>query len=237
MSKRLTTAEFIDKSSLKHKGIYSYKSTVYVNQLEKVVIECVKHGEFEQIPANHMQGQGCPKCGLKIQKTSQLSNKTAFLDKAYKKHGDRYNYESAVYLGSKIKLCITCGIHGDFEQSPNMHLRGNGCPMCHLASGIGYSRSDFIKIARGRKCTFYTIKLFNDSEEFYKIGITSRSIKERYLGFSKMPYKYEIVHEVKGEAGEIWNLELKNKKILKDYKYKPLLKFKGSSTECFNKKP
>ena len=50
-----------------------------------------------------------------------------------------------------------------------------------------------------------------------------------------MPYEYEILQEVKGEAGEIWDLELKNKKILKKYSYKPLIKFKGSATECFTK--
>jgi len=28
------------------------------------------------------------------------------------------------------KLIITCPEHGEFEQSPNSHLSGRGCPIC-----------------------------------------------------------------------------------------------------------
>ena len=50
-----------------------------------------------------------------------------------------------------------------------------------------------------------------------------------------MPYKYEIIKEIKGEAGEIWDLELTEKRKLQKNNYQPLIKFLGSKTECFNK--
>lgn len=61
-----------------------------------------------------------------------------FIEKAKKKHGDAFTYESSVYKNSVTKLVITCPSHGDFEQTPNSHLNGSGCPDC---SGAKISES------------------------------------------------------------------------------------------------
>ena len=45
-------------------------------------------------------------------------------------HNNKFSYNNAVYINNKVKLWITCRLHGDFEQSPNSHLRGSGCPTC-----------------------------------------------------------------------------------------------------------
>lgn len=34
------------------------------------------------------------------------------------------------YVDAHTNVIITCPIHGDFPQSPNAHLRGQGCPEC-----------------------------------------------------------------------------------------------------------
>ena len=145
-----------------------------------------------------------------------------------------YNYQNSIYRGNKIKLNIECPLHGDFQQTPNSHLSGSGCPQCATELYGGYSRSDFVKKTKGKNCIFYILKLFNENEEFYKIGIASTSIIVRYSTKAKMPYSYEIIQEIKGEAGEIWDLELKNKRLLKDFHYTPKINFKGSVTECFS---
>lgn len=36
-----------------------------------------------------------------------------------------------------------------------------------------------------------------------------------------------------GEAGYIWDLELEQKRKLKEFNYQPNIKFAGSKTECF----
>ena len=44
------------------------------------------------------------------------------------------------------------------------------------------------------------------NEEFYKIGITGRGIKERYPYYSNLPYSWEIVEEIVSLDLEfIWN--------------------------------
>lgn len=45
-------------------------------------------------------------------------------------HGDRYEYAKLNYVTSKKKVTITCPEHGDFEQTPNNHRAGCGCPVC-----------------------------------------------------------------------------------------------------------
>ena len=49
---------------------YDYSKVDYINSKTKVCIICPTHGEFWKIPANHLQGQGCPFC-----KESKLEHK------------------------------------------------------------------------------------------------------------------------------------------------------------------
>ena len=45
-------------------------------------------------------------------------------------HGNKYNYSLVNYYKAKIKVKIMCKEHGVFEQTPNNHLNGKGCPLC-----------------------------------------------------------------------------------------------------------
>jgi len=56
------TAKFIEKSKVVHGEIYSYANTDYKRCGDRVVITCKEHGDFRQIPANHLNGYGCPTC-------------------------------------------------------------------------------------------------------------------------------------------------------------------------------
>jgi hypothetical protein len=53
-----------------------------------------------------------------------------FIDKAVKKHNDRYDYTLVEYINSKTKVDIKCEKHGIFKQTPNSHLSGRGCEKC-----------------------------------------------------------------------------------------------------------
>jgi very-short-patch-repair endonuclease len=53
-----------------------------------------------------------------------------FIKHAKQVHGDKYDYSKVNYVKSSIKVIITCKEHCVFEQRPNDHLRGNGCPLC-----------------------------------------------------------------------------------------------------------
>lgn len=56
------TKEFIEKGTQLHNDKYDYSKVEYINSRTKVKIICPVHGEFEQLPSSHLQGNGCPKC-------------------------------------------------------------------------------------------------------------------------------------------------------------------------------
>ena len=49
-------------------------------------------------------------------------------------HGDFYDYSKVIYINSCTKVIIICPVHGEFEQTPNSHLSGQGCPECGIKS-------------------------------------------------------------------------------------------------------
>ena len=124
------TKWFIEKAELVHGNKYDYSKVEYINYDTKIIIICPIHGKFHQTPNKHLHGQGCPLCGnFKISK-QKTSNTEEFISKAKQVHGDKYDYSKLEYNKSNQKVCITCPIHGDFYQTPNKHLCGQGCPLC-----------------------------------------------------------------------------------------------------------
>lgn len=63
-NKTLTNEEFKAKANFVHGNKYGYNNTEYRTTHGLVSITCPIHGEFMQSPANHLRGQGCPKCGI-----------------------------------------------------------------------------------------------------------------------------------------------------------------------------
>jgi very-short-patch-repair endonuclease/ribosomal protein L37E len=130
MSNKLTRENFIERATLKHNGIYNYDKVIYVNSKTKVIIWCKIHGEFEQEPTSHLTGRGCPLCGRLHLAQLQSKTREQFIEEAYNIHGDTYNYDKVIYVNSKNNIIIGCNIHGEFQQMPKCHLRGNGCQKC-----------------------------------------------------------------------------------------------------------
>ena len=65
----LSNEEFISRSIKTHGYRFDYSKSNYNNSQTKVCIIChekdangIEHGEFWQTPANHISGQGCPRC-------------------------------------------------------------------------------------------------------------------------------------------------------------------------------
>ena len=119
------TRIFIDKSLKTHSIKYDYSKVNYINALTKVCITCPTHGEFWIRPNNHLNGQGCPRCGG----TKRLTTEE-FVIKAKQIHGNRYDYSKVEYKNNKTKVCIICKEHGEFWMKPNDHLNGHGCTSC-----------------------------------------------------------------------------------------------------------
>lgn len=225
--------QFIKKLNIQYKYKYDYSKVIFINSKIPVEIVCPLHGSFFKSFSMHRRGVGCLECSIENKTKLLSSTKEYFVEKANIIHKNFYSYEKFVYTKSTIKGIIICPIHGDFEQKANDHLNGKGCRKCgYLKNNVGWSRSDFERLClkNNGNGIFYVIRCFNDTEEFYKIGITSQTIEKRYRG--KLPYNYEIIQQVDGPSSLVYDLE---KLMLKTYKnnYTPLIPFKGSVRECF----
>lgn len=230
IKQRKTNKEFLIQAQAAHGSRYKYKKCKYEKNASKVVITCVEHGDFKQWPSDHILGVGCPVCAG----VSKDNNKT-FIEKANKAHGSKYSYDFVNYTSSARKVSIVCKEHGVFQQRANDHLNGKGCMKCAIDGFWGFRRSKFAancdKHNKGVG-TLYVIKCAEAGEVFYKIGITSKSVKERFDLKSSMPYEYVEVYNIRGKPEFIYNLERELHDALSEYKHEPEIGFFGQ-TECF----
>lgn len=129
-SRRLDNETFISKANVIHNNKYDYSKCIYKQTHKKVIITCPEHGDFEQVPSNHLRGHGCKQCGEILSSLNQRMTTTEFVSKAKIVHKDLYTYEAVHYEGIFKPVIIKCKKHGLFEQQPVVHLNGGGCSKC-----------------------------------------------------------------------------------------------------------
>lgn len=226
--KKYTREEFIEKCIQKHNNFYSYDKTEYVNNDTKILVTCKEHGDFYITAKNHISGQKCRACAYKY-RNNRNETKEIFVSKAIKVHGHKYDYSKVEYKNTRSKVLITCKTHGDFHILPANHIQKQGCKLCGIENS-NLIRDEWIKKCADRKCIFYIVKCWNDKECFYKFGITSLNIKKR---FAYVPYQHEVLKKVETyDSGYVWDLEKRFKRVKRNAKYIPTIKFSGM-TECF----
>ena len=162
--------------------------------------------------------------------------KDEFVKRARRVHGNRYDYSKVDYKNDREKVCIICKEdgHGEFSQSPNIHLRGSGCPVCGVVSKSNKNRSsteNFIKKSRevhGDKYDYSKVEYKNNKEkvciickeeghrEFYQIP--SSHLKGNgcpKCGRNARPTTEEFIKkakEVHGDKYDYSKVEYKNSK-------------------------
>jgi very-short-patch-repair endonuclease len=155
--------EFIERSNIIHNNKYDYCDSIYVNNKTKVKIICDDHGEFHQIPSNHLKGSMCHKCYLD---SKVILN---FKERASKIHNNRYDYNFVVYINNRIPIKIICSDHGEFKQQPKHHLNGHGCSVC---VGVGKLNTEkFIKRSKIKHNNRYDYSLSNYINNRTKVTI------------------------------------------------------------------
>lgn len=69
ISRRISPKDFVSRCVAVHGDVYDYSKTIYIKSTDRVTIVCKRHGEFGQIPGDHLDGHGCNKCP-KVSNTS-----------------------------------------------------------------------------------------------------------------------------------------------------------------------
>lgn len=164
--RKMTREEFILKSVEVHKSNnYDYSKVVYKNNRTRVEVGCLKHGPFFPSPDNHLQGSGCPSCGVEKVHDAQMKDLESFILDSRKIHGTKYNYSLVNYIGGKKPVQIICPKHGFFKQTPNFHQSGNGCPNCNNSKGEDKVKSILINL----DISFIQQYTFNDLTDKRKL--------------------------------------------------------------------
>lgn len=203
----------------KHGKRYDYSKFKYNKAKTKETIICKIHGEFKQSSDTHQKGIGCIKCSvIKVGRGKKIINSTA-ISNLIKTHGDKYDYSKFIYTGVSEDGIVICKVHGEFIIKYNAHQQGGGCQKC---STSGFSMS--------KQAILYYVKVKNIA---YKIGVTNRTIKDR---FRKDFKNIEIIKTWEYQAGR--DAYKEEQEILNSFKY---AKYKGvdilesGNTELFDR--
>ena len=119
MNRRLTTEEFIERARKIHGDKYDYSKVDYKGLYKSVCIICHKkdkhgkeHGEFWQAPANHLNGNKCPKCKeSKLERKVRLSldeNNIMYIYQASKRDLNWLGLQSLDFYLPDYNVAIEC---------------------------------------------------------------------------------------------------------------------------------
>jgi hypothetical protein len=213
MSVKFTLEDFIKKAEETHGDKYDYSKSVYSRALNKLVIICKEHGEFEQAASKHMGGQGCPECKkTKLREVFALTREE-FIAQAIKLHGDKYEYEKVNYVNNGVKVIIFCKKHKeDFLQAPGHHINdGRGCPRCGTERGAslqtGITKNILNRMESGAK------HLEINSDQYPNAGIYFIENLEdgrKYIGSSVSVYTRISTHKYRLSKKIHANAKLQN---------------------------
>lgn len=151
-NRKLTEEDFLERAKKVHGDKYKY---IYNTDSKKITVICPKHGAFTQYKFSHLRGYGCLKCAeekrFNINKDNIDEIKQSWMDRFIAVHGDKYDYSKFVFVNAKTSATIICPIHGEFQQAPYYHSKGQGCPKCALdkvSNKFSLKTEGFIKRAR-----------------------------------------------------------------------------------------
>lgn len=220
MRTKVTYEEFL--SRLDENFPYEF-ITPYINFTSNIIVKD-KYGELETKPYYLIKNRPLS--------VSSAVDKTLYTINRFKEiHGDKYDYSKFEFISARTSGTIICPIHGEFKQLPNNHFR-QGCHKCGVINN-GFARKDFIERSKGKICSLYIIKCWNEEESFIKIGITAQTIKKRFVRERDMPYNYELIDVLEStDAAYIYEQEKNLKRKFKNNRYTPIIKFAGK-TECY----
>lgn len=182
---RKTTEQFIIEAINLHSNKYKYDKVIYLSAHTKCIIICQKHGEFLQTPNSHLKGYGCKKCARDYISNIQKIGNENFIERSNLIHNNKFNYSLIDYKNYKTKIKIICDKGHIFEQKPNEHLAGHGCPKC---VGLYKTTDELIDSFRKKHNNTYDYSKVNYINNREKIIIICKNHGE----FLQNPYEHSI---------------------------------------------
>jgi len=133
---------------------------------------------------------------LRLKNAQTLNSRASnWIERSKEVHQGKYDYSKAHYIDAKTSVVIICPIHGEFTQSPDTHLN-SGCRACADDELLGkYSDKFFLDFPERRdiKAILYYVKMSYEKEVFFKVGITTTTLNNRFSMARSAGVKVEAI--------------------------------------------
>lgn len=189
----------------------------YINARTKMLFE-TRFGIVSITPDALLSGH-TPNIRSAINRKEYFKNQLLYL------YDNKYDFIVQSTNRHEGKCILICPIHGN-QLIDNDHIfSGCGCPKCNNF----WENSNI----------FYLIRLYNENEDFYKLGISHKTKEgsiRRFKDYKSLGYNVEELKIIEFEDFvECRDFETKLKKLIKYNLYTPLNWVNKSSTECFTR--
>jgi len=199
----LSNKEFINKAKIIHSNKYGYDYGDYINMTHKYNVTCPIHGEFKQLPYDHLSGHGCPKCSLLYNKSeNEVKEYIKSLNFSIIENNRTLisPFELDIYIPSKKIAIEYDGLywHSELYKDKNYHLnktelaKSKGVKLIHIFEDEWLNKKNIVKSRLknilgltetkiyGRKCEIKEISI-KISKDFFNNnhlqGYANSSIK------------------------------------------------------------
>ena len=201
------------------KDRYDFSEAHYNAPLYQVWnIICPEHGPFKQYTGQLRKPDGahCPACGDSVRRAKSRLTKEEFIQRATEAHGGVYTYDKVEFFNTTTKVTVTCPQHGDFQITPNNHMRngsgedrGRGCPTCGAAkrgyrinvSAAARATADTKLAAHGAKFVEEARGVHGDAYDYSQTAYTGRREKLTIMCPQHGPFTQTAEHHLAREQG------------------------------------
>lgn len=187
----------------------------YMAMKQKMLFN-TKYGLVSVNPDNLIHGH-IPTIRTAVNRKEYFKNQLLFL------YDNKYDFEIDSTDRHKGRVTLICPIHGKQSIDSDSIFLGTGCPCCNKS--------------REKSNTFYLVRLYDEQESFYKLGIshiTNRGEVRRFNDYRILGYNIEIIYiHTFNDALECKEFETELKRIIKPSLYKPNKWEYETSTETF----
>lgn len=131
MVRKLTQEEFEDRVYGQLGDRIDLSKFEYTGATGKSIAICPTHGEYLVSAASLSAGQACKQCYRERQASGGMAQPVETItSRAQEVHANKYEYDRGAYKNSKTAMKVLCPEHGEFWVTPEVHIKGQGCPKC-----------------------------------------------------------------------------------------------------------
>jgi len=184
----------------------------YTTARTKALFRCPEGHEWMAAPSDVMKGNGCLTCAGKAPLSKEIVNERL---------ASRGIVLIGKYKNNSTKALFRCPEGHEWMAKPNNIMNGKGCPSC---AKYGFDR--------GESAILYYLRFETNFGPLWKIGITNRSVKDR---FTLEKTRFKIVKQWEYSDGtEALAREAEILSTFKQHKYNGQPILSNGNSELFN---